>query len=48
MAAETMDGVRERGVRADRFVARVVDRALLRKDGAARDASLGSRAEDER
>ena len=50
MATETMDGVRERGVRADRFVARVVDRALLRKDGTGRDASTPSdpRAEDER
>lgn len=50
MAAETMDGVRERGVRADRFVARVVDRALLRKDGTGRDASTlpDPRTEDER
>ena len=50
MAAETMDGVRERGMRADRFVARVVDRALLRKDGDARDASPSTDppTEDER
>jgi hypothetical protein len=50
MAAETMDGVRERGMRADRFVARVVDRALLRRDGVARDADTPTDlpTEDER
>ena len=34
MAAETRDSVRVQGMRADRFVSRVVDRALLRGDGA--------------
>lgn len=50
MAAETMDGVRERGMRADRFVARVVDRALLRKDDGPRHASPSTDppTEDER
>jgi hypothetical protein len=33
MAAETRDGVRVQGMRADRFVSRVVDRALLRNEG---------------
>lgn len=35
MAAETVDGVRVQSMHADRFVARVVDRALLRRDGGA-------------
>ena len=34
MTAETRDSVRVQGMRADRFVSRVVDRALLRGDGA--------------
>jgi hypothetical protein len=33
MAAETRDGVRVQGMRADRFVSRLVDRALLRQNG---------------
>jgi hypothetical protein len=33
MAAETRDGVRVQGMRADRFVSRLVDRALLRQSG---------------
>jgi hypothetical protein len=33
MAAETRDSVRVHGIRADRFVSRLVDRALLRQDG---------------
>jgi hypothetical protein len=33
MAAETVDGVRVQSMHADRFVARVVDRALLRRNG---------------
>ena len=35
MAAETVDGVRVQSMHADRFVARVVDRALLRRNGGA-------------
>jgi hypothetical protein len=35
MAAETVDGVRVHSMHADRFVARVVDRALLRRNGGA-------------
>jgi hypothetical protein len=35
MAAETVDGVRVQSMHADRFVARVVDRALLRRNGRA-------------
>jgi hypothetical protein len=33
MAAETRDGVRVQGMRADRFVSHLVDRALLRQNG---------------
>jgi hypothetical protein len=36
MAAETVDGVRVQSMHADRFVARVVDRALLRRNGRAK------------
>jgi hypothetical protein len=39
MAAETRDGVRVQGMRADRFVSRLVDRALLRGNGADAAAS---------
>jgi hypothetical protein len=39
MAAETRDGVRVQGLRADRFVSRLVDRALLRGNGADAAAS---------
>jgi hypothetical protein len=39
MAAETRDGVRVQGMRADRFVSRLVARALLRGDGADANAS---------
>jgi hypothetical protein len=35
MAAETVDGVRVQSMHADRFVARIVDRALLRRNGGA-------------
>ena len=33
MAAETVDGIRVQGMHADRFVARVVDRTLHRRNG---------------
>ena len=33
MAAETVDAVRIQGMRADRFLSRIVDRVLLRPDG---------------
>lgn len=39
MTAETRDGVRVQGMRADRFVSRLVDRALLRQDGSSGHAS---------
>ena len=48
MAAETVDGVRVQSMHADRFVARVVDRALLRRNGGASGSSDPSDpAEDE-
>jgi hypothetical protein len=34
MAAETVDGIRVQGMHADRFVARIVDRTLHRRNGA--------------
>jgi hypothetical protein len=39
MAAETRDGVRVQGMRADRFVSQLVDRALLRGSGEAPSTS---------
>jgi hypothetical protein len=49
IAAETVDGVREQSMRADQLVARLVDRALLRRNGAAAGAlaDQGDRVEDE-
>jgi hypothetical protein len=47
MAAETMDGVRVHGVRADRFVSRIVDRALLRKSAGRGSSGGGSSPSEE-
>jgi hypothetical protein len=46
MAAETVDGVRVQSMHADRFVARVVDRALLRRNGGANGSTDPTDATD--
>ena len=48
MAAETRDGVRVQGMRADRFVSQIVDRALQRsrEEGSSTSVIAGDRTED--
>ena len=47
MAAETVDGIRVQGLHADRFVARVVDRTLHRRNGEGASTDPHDPVEDE-
>ena len=46
MAAETVDGIRVQGLHADRFVARVVDRTLRRRNGESASTDPGDPVKD--